>query len=77
MKNSGHTLIIQLLSKLYLVTYTREKDELFGRKRAKFEFEIERKFQVILVFQRIPEELRILSQRFRWFNLILRLELSF
>ena len=64
MKNSVHTSIIQLFSKLFLATYNSKKDELFGKKRAKFEFEIARKFQVILIFQRCPEELRILSQRF-------------
>ena len=29
---SVHTLIIQFLSKLFLATYNREKDELSGRK---------------------------------------------
>ena len=32
MKTSVHTSIIQLLSKLFLVTYIREKDQLFGKK---------------------------------------------
>ena len=62
MKNTVHTSTIQLLSKLFLATYNSEKDELFGR--AKFEFETARNFHVILISQRGPKGLRILSQRF-------------
>ena len=36
MKTSVHTSIVQLLLKLFLVTYTGEKDQLFGKKKSKF-----------------------------------------
>ena len=44
---------------------TREKRMNYLAKSTKFEFKIAREFQVILIFQRCPEGLRILSQRFR------------
>ena len=50
MKNSVHTSIIQLLSKFFLATYTREKDELFGKKEQNLSLKSRGSFRLFLVF---------------------------
>ena len=53
MKNSVHTSIIQLLSKLFLATYTREKDELFGKKEQNLGSKLRGNFRLFLFFNAV------------------------
>ena len=53
MKNSVHTSIIQLLSKLFLATYKSKKDELFGRKEQNLSSKSRGNFRFLLFFNAV------------------------
>ena len=53
MKNSVHTSIIQLLSKLFLATHTREKYALFGKKEQNLSSKSRGNFRFFLFFNAV------------------------
>ena len=57
MKNTVHTSIIHLLSKLFLATYNCEKDELFGKKEQNLSSKLRRTYGLFLFFIAVQRDL--------------------